>query len=101
MNFIWDINYLLVHVGIFAGAVVLYEQAPDAIQKLTLFVIGLASVIYISADVAAISGLDPVWPIRVVASRIEHVAVGIYIFRQIWVRSQICQLLKSSNFPAS
>lgn len=99
MDLLWDINYLLVHVSILLGVLVLFPTAPDAIQKMTLAVIGISAAIYISADVAALAGVSPVWPIRLVASRIEHFAVGIYIFRQIWIKSEICQFLKSSNSP--
>lgn len=97
MDLMWDINYLLVHAGILAGVLVLFPTAPDVIQKLTLAAIGGAAAIYISADVLALAGVSPVWPIRLVASRIEHFAVGIYIFRQIWIKSEICQSLKSSS----
>ncbi len=96
----WELNYLLVHLGILIGVWVLFGSAPDAIQKIILFVLGVSASIYIGADLAALAGVDPVWPIRVVASRIEHFAVGIYIFRQVWIKSEICQYLKSSNLPA-
>lgn len=96
----WDINYLIVHIGILAGVMVLFKTAPDAIQKVCLFGLWIAAAVYIGADVAALAGVDPVWPIRVVASRFEHIAVGIYIFRQVWIKSAICQYLKSSNSPA-
>lgn len=96
----WDINYLIVHLGILVGVWMLFDSAPDVIQKITLFIIGLATVVYIIADVAALSGVDPVWPIRVIASRIEHAAVGVYIFRQVWIKSDICKFLKSSSLPA-
>lgn len=95
----WDINYLIVHLGILVGVWMLFDSAPDAIQKIILFVIGVSAVIYILADVAALFGVDPVWPIRVLASRIEHIAVGVYIFRQVWIKSEICKFLKSSSLP--
>lgn len=95
----WDINYLIVHIGILIGVWMLFDSAPDVIQKITLWIIGAAALIYIIADVAALAGVDPVWPIRVLASRVEHVAVGIYIFRQVWIKSEICKFLKSSNLP--
>jgi hypothetical protein len=92
---IWEFNYLFVHVAALAGVWLLYPTAPDAIQKLCLLILAAAILVYIGADIAALCGADPVWPIRLVASRIEHSAMLIYIFRQIWIKSEICQFLKS------
>lgn len=95
----WDFNYLLVEIAMLIGVWLLYQSAPDVIQKITLVLIGIAASVYVAADVAAIAGLNPVWPIRLVASRIEHFGVGVYIFRQVWIKSEICRHLKSSNSP--
>lgn len=99
MDFMWEINYLIVHAGILAGVWILFPTAPDVIQKITLTALGVAALTYIAADIAALAGVHPVWPIRMVASRMEHFAVGIYVFRQVWIKSEICQLLKSSKLP--
>lgn len=90
----WDLTYLIVHVAAMTGVAVLYRRAPDEIQKIFLLLTGTAMAVYVGADVAALFGAEPVWPVRMIASRVEHTAMLLYITRQVWIRTEICRSLK-------
>lgn len=94
----WELTYLAIHIAALVGAALLFwRDTPDAIQKLIMGVLIAAMAVYIGADIWALAGEKRVWPIRLVASKIEHAAVLVWIFRLIWVRTGTCQYLKSSR----
>lgn len=87
--------YLFADLLLLLGLLALIKRAPDMIQTVMLVVSCSAALIYISAGILALSGYDPVWPVRVVASQVEHIAIYLYVFRQLWIKSEICRLVKS------
>lgn len=93
----WDLTYLIVHTAALVGVIVLWRHAPDAIQQIILIVLATAMIVYLGADLWALAGEARVWPVRLIASRVEHTAVLIYILRLVWVKTAICQYLSSSR----
>ena len=77
----WDATMLFVHIGLLLGLVMLYRNAPDALQQIVigLLVATFLTLIYLYAK-AAIG--DPVpWIYKAIAHGVEHVAVCLYIVR--------------------
>lgn len=93
----WDLTYLLIHVAALVCAFLLLREAPDWIQKLIIGLMIAAAVVYIASDIVVLSGERRAWVVRVMASRVEHTAVLLYLFRQVWIRTGTCQYLKSSR----
>lgn len=87
--------YLLVESVALAGILVLAKRTPDMIQLFVLAVGFFGMVVFIFANIAGLLGYHPIWPIRLIAYRIEHAAFLLYILRQVWIKSNICQSLKS------
>lgn len=93
----WDLTYLLVHVLALGCAFLLLREAPDWIQQLVIGLFIASSTVYICADLVVLTGEKRAWVVRLIASRVEHTAVLLYLFRQVWIRTGACQFLKSSS----
>jgi len=91
----WRIIYLIIDTGMVAAALILWPRAPDIMQRVMLTLVVSAGLIYASADILGIASELKVWKIKVIASRFEHFAMLVYLLRQMWIRSEICQSVKS------
>ena len=97
----WDIIYLTVHVVALMGMFVLFRKTPDTLQFAFLCLLMFSGGVYLGADVFALMGNETVWPIRLIASRFEHTAVLLYLLRQVWIKTNICQSLKQSSLQGT
>lgn len=93
----WDITYLLVHLAALGGVIALFRETPDRLQQIVMGVLVGAMLVYIGADLVVLSGEKRAWVVRLLASRFEHAAVLLWIFRLVWIRTDVCQSLKSSR----
>ena len=91
----WEITYLLIHLAALGCGIILIRNTPDWIQQLIVGLIITSAAVYIASDLVVLSGEKRAWVVRLVASRVEHTAVLLYLFRQVWIRTGACQSIKS------
>lgn len=97
----WRIVYLSISSGMVAAAIYLWPNVPNGmpgswmLQKIVLTLVIVSGFIYGMADIIGMwSPETKVWPIKVIASRIEHFAMAVYLVRQIWIDSPLCKSLR-------
>lgn len=93
----WDLTLLVVHILAALVCATLYCTAPDWLQKLVLGLLIASSLILVSVYAADLGRLEQPWQIKVIALKVEHLAVLLYLFRLIFVERLSC---KSSSQPS-
>ena len=100
------IAYTIIHLCAMGILVLLWRHAPDVVQRILLVVIFMAMSVHLLADVMMLAGIDNrrggeelfgfdrVWPVRGVAYAFGHAALLIYLVRQWWIKSHICDAVK-------
>lgn len=98
----WSITLLGVHVAFLFCLALLWRATPDWLQRLVLGLLMAAAMVFVIASLAELVGTGMHWLWKRVALEIEHVAVLLYIFRQIHVR-YVCPTLSahSHSLPRS
>lgn len=90
-----DYATILVHGMAIVCAVFLLRDVPDWLQGVVIAMFIVSGAVYVFADLAIAGGERRAWVVRVVASRIEHASVLLYLFRQVWIRTGVCKFLNS------
>lgn len=99
---------LLVHLAAAFACLYLWRRAPDHVQLgiLAVIFVGMGVQVFSSflqlygvgenGTVLVVFGMEfhKVWPVRLIASSIEHLAVLLYLVRQVWLTTGICAVLK-------
>ena len=91
----WELTYLFVHICALYGAVILFRGTPDHIQRVVMGVLICSMLVYIGADIVVLSGEKRAWVVRLIASRFEHTAVLLWLFRLVWIGTGTCRSIKS------
>ena len=94
---LWGPTYLVMHFLAMGCAIYLARRTPDSLQFGIVCLMLVAMAVYIVADLVMMSGEPRAWMVRFIASTVEHIGVLLYLFRQVWIKTETCQLLKSSR----
>jgi hypothetical membrane protein len=87
----WDLTLLAVHIFAAYGAAMLYCTAPDWMQKLVLANLIAAELVLVGVFAYDAAGQPLHWMVKLLAYKVEHIGVLLYIFRLLFVERVSCR----------
>lgn len=87
----WDLTLLAVHIVAALGFTSLYCSAPDWLQKLVLGLLISSSLILVYVYAVEAFSDGAFWLVKLIALKVEHLAVLLYLFRLIFRERMQCR----------